>query len=573
MIGYFEENWMDPVKSVAVATRYMSGEYGGPVGYTGYGYARGGIGTKSRNPQHIVWNEGAGNEAWISQGGPKHANLGYLTTAAKWFDMSVVPMRRGGVSGVGEGLGATHYGWSPEVQGYVDYLSSFGAEANTYYGHGEPGGSTEDMTADFWGGARGTPIDPAVGEQIAQAALAAGGLAYMIWNGNYYGSDGSITPWPEDPHYDHVHISWLGGANMGAAPATGAVDPATGLPYAPTGAVDPYTGMPTTSAVDPYAAYGAAPTGYEGMMDPATMGSYPSSTGAPAMGTPAGTSGMYQPSGTTPMTGSYPMGGTGTPMGTSTGNQQINPQFTANTTGQQVGGGSQSATSGAITQTYNGQAVSGGMGTDPAMGQMASDVGTMANDPATGMPGMTSGMDQMGTEMGTGMTGLSGDVGTMNQDMNQGFDTLNNTMGSCMGQPANPAIPGANGYGAGGTAPTATNSATNTAVDSYSDWQNTGQAQGPGANIIMGGQSRAMQPMSAGAPSTDAQYLGDKMDKLSNDTWGANEETEIGKDSLQQMVNGAVETAFGAIGSKRGRDAIDKGQADKMNFDRLMSGL
>jgi hypothetical protein len=572
MIGYFEENWMDPVKSVAVATRYMSGEYGGPVGYTGYGYKRGGLGTNSRNPQHITWNEGAGNEAWISTGGDRNQNVGYLKKAASWFNMGVVPMKHGGfVSGVGEALGPTHYGWSPEVQGYVDYLSQFGAEANTYVGHGEPGGSTEDMTADFWGyGGRGVPIDPAVGEQIAQAALAAGGLAYMIWNGNYYGSDGSVTPWPEDPHYDHVHISWAGGAQMGAAPATGAVDPATGMPYAPaTGYADPYA----TGYADPYAT-GYADPAMSGYADPSMMASYPT-TGA----APSGTGGMYQPSGTTPMSGNYPVGGTGTPMGSSSGSSQVNPQFTANTTNQQSGSGQQSVTSGAITQTYNGQAMGGGTGAmSPEMQQMAGDVGTMANDTTQGMPGMATGMDQMGTEMGTGMSGLDSGIGTMNQDMNQGFDQLNNTMGSCMGQApmgtANPAIGGVNGYGAGGTSPTATNSATNTAVDSYSDWQNTGQTQGPGANIIMGGQSRAMQPASAaGAPSPDAQYLGDKMDQLSNDTWGANEETEIGKDSLQQMINGAVESAFGAIGSKRGRDMIDQGQADKMNFDRLMSGL
>lgn len=42
-IGGFYENWMDPVKSVAVASRYMMSRYGQIIGDTGQGYRRGGI--------------------------------------------------------------------------------------------------------------------------------------------------------------------------------------------------------------------------------------------------------------------------------------------------------------------------------------------------------------------------------------------------------------------------------------------------------------------------------------------------------------------------------------------------
>lgn len=45
-IGSFEPNWSDPVKSVAVSTRYMDSRYGYPVGATGVGYTSGGIALK-----------------------------------------------------------------------------------------------------------------------------------------------------------------------------------------------------------------------------------------------------------------------------------------------------------------------------------------------------------------------------------------------------------------------------------------------------------------------------------------------------------------------------------------------
>ncbi len=41
--GPFEPNWSNPIRSVGVATRYMQGVYGGPVGATGVGYTDGGI--------------------------------------------------------------------------------------------------------------------------------------------------------------------------------------------------------------------------------------------------------------------------------------------------------------------------------------------------------------------------------------------------------------------------------------------------------------------------------------------------------------------------------------------------
>lgn len=41
--GPFDQNWMNPIKSVAVASRYMKGVYGYVVGATGTGYTNGGV--------------------------------------------------------------------------------------------------------------------------------------------------------------------------------------------------------------------------------------------------------------------------------------------------------------------------------------------------------------------------------------------------------------------------------------------------------------------------------------------------------------------------------------------------
>lgn len=42
-VGPFDSNWMNPIKSVAVASRYMRGVYGYVVGATGSGYSNGGV--------------------------------------------------------------------------------------------------------------------------------------------------------------------------------------------------------------------------------------------------------------------------------------------------------------------------------------------------------------------------------------------------------------------------------------------------------------------------------------------------------------------------------------------------
>lgn len=572
-IGYHAENWMDPVKSVAVATRYMNGEYGGVVGSTGYGYARGGVGSQSKDPKNITWNEGAGNEAWISQNGPKHKNVSYLNEAASWFGMDTVPMEEGGLvygsgpmmgantwgkknrSG-GEDLGPTHYGWGSEVQGYVDSISGmYPTEANTYVGHGNPGGATEDMTADFWGvGGRGVPIDTATGDAVSGYIWDSlgGNLAYMIWNGMYYNYDGSVFPFPEDPHPDHVHASWgaggwgggnvdngLGAANMAptGVPAATPVGTPAATPVGTTGTTSPTTGGVAPTATTPTASMsttGSAPTasmpttGMGGECSCDNMDTLSSNQGAlnDSMGTLSGNQSQLASG-----------------MGTKSG------PFTANTDSVQSGGGTQSSTSGDITQN------------------LGTGMSKMANDPAMGVPGVAGGVQDvaggvsgMNTDMNTGLTGIDSGIGELNSTMGSMCDPASGL--------ANPAIAGTNsapGY-------TGSNVATNQAVDSYTDTQNTGTAVG-GGNIMMGGKSMSGMGTPNTGISPDTALLGGKMDDLTDATYQANEETELGSDSLEQIVKGAVAAALGVISSKGGRDIIDENLSDKMNFDTKMKGM
>lgn len=107
-------------------------------------------------------------------------------------------------------LGDTSYTWTPEVEAIKDRIySAIGgcAEPNTYYGHSYRAGCTDDESIDWWGGGRGGQIDDACAQQIIPLAENEPLFTYWIYNGTL--SD--VGPWPDDPHYDHVHTSFCGG--------------------------------------------------------------------------------------------------------------------------------------------------------------------------------------------------------------------------------------------------------------------------------------------------------------------------------------------------------------------------
>ncbi len=90
---------------------------------------------------------------------------------------------------------------------------------NTYVRHGIPGGSVESRTYDVWGGGgRGDPIASGTGFDVADKVLASGGPEplYIIRQGDMWRA-GAWNPWPEDPHYDHTHVSYTADGKAGAS--------------------------------------------------------------------------------------------------------------------------------------------------------------------------------------------------------------------------------------------------------------------------------------------------------------------------------------------------------------------
>jgi hypothetical protein len=125
---------------------------------------------------------------------------------------------------MGEGVGATHYNWDWDVEGYIygrilPYITAtFGFEAtapNTYVDHPN-GWRLDNRSVDFWNPAgRGFPIDFTVGEAIVNYVMNIDGnnppfTSWYIWQGviwdNFYGYR---WYWDEnDLHYDHVHFTF-----------------------------------------------------------------------------------------------------------------------------------------------------------------------------------------------------------------------------------------------------------------------------------------------------------------------------------------------------------------------------
>lgn len=131
----------------------------------------------------------------------------------------------GYVSGSGEGYGPTHYNVQPHIKERADKIAAaVGGSWNTYGGHGVPGGSSEDVTFDVWGpGGRGDPLYSAGIDQAAEMGVAYSDIMYAIANGNMF-RNGNWFPFPEDPHYDHTHLSYGGGKG-----ATGGFNPMRAL--------------------------------------------------------------------------------------------------------------------------------------------------------------------------------------------------------------------------------------------------------------------------------------------------------------------------------------------------------
>lgn len=118
----------------------------------------------------------------------------------------------GYVSGSGEDWSQPHWSVEPYIQERADEIAArFGTPWNTYVTHGTQGGSWETVTVDFWGpGGQGSPIDPGTGQAVADYVISNYGsdLMYLIAQGSMY--RGGWFAFPEDPHYDHTHVSWGG---------------------------------------------------------------------------------------------------------------------------------------------------------------------------------------------------------------------------------------------------------------------------------------------------------------------------------------------------------------------------
>jgi hypothetical protein len=117
---------------------------------------------------------------------------------------------------VGEGRGATHYNWRPDVWALVTYIQYwYSTAANTYYDH-PTGWWLDDVSVDFWSPwGRGSPIDPYVGDAIWNDVFYDPNppwIRWVIWRGWMWDWTGTWTWYPDidpwDPHFDHVHFTF-----------------------------------------------------------------------------------------------------------------------------------------------------------------------------------------------------------------------------------------------------------------------------------------------------------------------------------------------------------------------------
>lgn len=117
---------------------------------------------------------------------------------------------------MGEGRGATHYNWRPDVRALVTYIQYwYSTAANTYYDH-PTGWWLDDVSVDFWSPwGRGSPIDPYVGDAIWNDVFYDPNppwIRWVIWRGWMWDWTGTWTWYPDidpwDPHFDHVHFTF-----------------------------------------------------------------------------------------------------------------------------------------------------------------------------------------------------------------------------------------------------------------------------------------------------------------------------------------------------------------------------
>jgi hypothetical protein len=222
----------------ALQTYYGVGAGGGQKGGSEKnptGGSGGGGSSKSVRQNQIMVSGGKGGGSASIPGGPS-ARGGSGGGSANTSGLVRRILRQSGlrmgsgaeryISGIGEGLGPTTHSVAPEIRKRAEAITrATGTSWNSYEGHGLPGGSTQDYTVDFWGpGGRGSVISRDAGLATADLALTKynrdPNVLYVIRQGEYW-RDGAWKPWPQDPHMDHTHVSWVSptGTGTSGAPA------------------------------------------------------------------------------------------------------------------------------------------------------------------------------------------------------------------------------------------------------------------------------------------------------------------------------------------------------------------
>lgn len=216
-------------------------------GHLGHGHAhedRGGVGSPTPNPKHIVWDEQMGNEVWIAEQGPRDKQLQYLDVAADMFDRRVVPKGRVAHAGdedqhhapmmmdAGMAEGGMMLSRLPvdvfAAHGYTAFEdlwdsrtaeiarqteAATGATPNTYSTHPDGWEYRAPYSIDWWapggGDQRGNPIGTALGDEVLSYITSnfASELSYWIWNGDDSWG-GSAAAY--DSHWNHVHGTFMG---------------------------------------------------------------------------------------------------------------------------------------------------------------------------------------------------------------------------------------------------------------------------------------------------------------------------------------------------------------------------
>jgi hypothetical protein len=112
-------------------------------------------------------------------------------------------------------LGATEYGWRPDVARVVRRLEAEfpRVRANTYEDH--PWESWDRVSVDFWGlGGRGDPLGIRMGERLRSSLWQLSGLPpvrHTIWRHQLWTSWGGVSYWrafDHDGRLRHLHVTF-----------------------------------------------------------------------------------------------------------------------------------------------------------------------------------------------------------------------------------------------------------------------------------------------------------------------------------------------------------------------------